>query len=354
MKKISALLSFAVLCTLSAKEITDHLDNKIELKEAPKKIIIQGILPLTSVFTVFNGGNSELIGIPLSAKKAAQYSLLDKFFPNTKNISTEFDGGIDANAEAIMAANPDAVFYRTDYKPVADKLLAAKIPAIGFSTSKFGQDAIKTFDAWLSLLGDIMGKEDKAKGIVEHAYEVQQHVKNRVENGIAKEGGKKLRAIALFRFKNGVINVSGKKSFSSFWFANTGLENAYTGEKGSEQISLEELYALDPDIIFITNFTSLQPKDMEKPIENIDFSKLKAVQDKRVYKFPLGMYRYSPPASEVPLVFKWMAKTAYPQHFTDMNLEQEIKDFYKRFYDITLSDEDVHSILNPASEAGDV
>ena len=47
------------------------------------------------------------------------------------------------------------------------------------------------------------------------------------------------------------------------------------------------------------------------------------------------------------LFTEWMAFNAYPDRFSDMAIEDEIKRFYSEILDYKLSDEDVQGILNP-------
>ena len=44
----------------------------------------------------------------------------------------------------------------------------------------------------------------------------------------------------------------------------------------------------------------------------------------------------------------WLAKVLYPENFTELNLEDEVKKFYLKFYRYELSDEELKGILNPA------
>lgn len=60
---------------------------------------------------------------------------------------------------------------------------------------------------------------------------------------------------------------------------------------------MEQIYAWNPDIIFITNFTETQPADLlENKVDGQDWSQVKAVQEGKVYKIPLGIYRWFPPS----------------------------------------------------------
>ena len=47
----------------------------------------------------------------------------------------------------------------------------------------------------------------------------------------------------------------------------------------------------------------------------------------------------------------WMAKTLYPDLFEDIDLNQEVKDYYMEIYGVTLTDEDVEAMYAPSSEA---
>ena len=115
---------------------------------------------------------------------------------------------------------------------------------------------------------------------------------------------------------------------------------------------MEQIYEWDPDIIYITNFSPYQPEDLiNNTIEGNDWSSVKAVKEGKVYKFPLGMYRWFPPASDTPLVLKWLATKNQPELFADIDMEQEVRDYYKRFYNVELTDEDIDQIFNPSSEA---
>ena len=77
---------------------------------------------------------------------------------------------------------------------------------------------------------------------------------------------------------------------------------------------------------------------------------MKAVQDKKVYKIPLGIYRWFPPSGDAPLMLKWMANHNQPELF-DYDMNDEIKTYYKDFYNFDVTDDEVETILHPSSEA---
>jgi iron complex transport system substrate-binding protein len=65
------------------------------------------------------------------------------------------------------------------------------------------------------------------------------------------------------------------------------------------------------------------------------------------------MYRWYPPSSDSPLSLLWLAKQNHPDLFADIDLPEEIKKYFIRFYNVELTDEDIVKIMNPPREAAD-
>jgi iron complex transport system substrate-binding protein len=118
-------------------------------------------------------------------------------------------------------------------------------------------------------------------------------------------------------------------------------------------INMEQVYEWDPEIIFITNFTPTMPDDLfYNRIGGDDWSSVTAVQNRQVYKLPLGAYRTFTPGVDTPLTLRWMAIHMFPELFDDIDIAEEARDYYQRFFDITLTDSDIEAMFNPPREAG--
>ena len=70
----------------------------------------------------------------------------------------------------------------------------------------------------------------------------------------------------------------------------------------------------------------------------------RAAQEKRVYKMPLGGYRWDPPNQESPLTWMWLAELLHPDLF-DFDLRAEMRDAYRVLYDYELTDADIDGII---------
>ena len=82
-----------------------------------------------------------------------------------------------------------------------------------------------------------------------------------------------------------------------------------------------------------------------------DWSPVEAVKQKAVRKLPLGMYRWYVTCSDSALMLLWMAKENHPELFEDIDMNRTVKDFYKRFYGLSLSDGEAASVFRPKREA---
>ena len=329
--------------------VVDHTGREVELPKEINRIVISSILPLPSVYCLFEGSAEKLVGIHPSSMAAAKNSILPQVVPDIVDVNTDFLQGGELNIEELLNLKPDVVFYNASNTDEYEKLAAAGIPAVGFATANWDYDCVETFENWVKLLGEVLGEEDKAAGIAEYGHQVYDEIQATLADAGEIE---KPKVLILFNYANGVIKTSGDHFFGQYWIDATGGVNVAADLQGTPEINMEQIYEWNPDIIYITNFSPYQPEDLiNNTIEGNDWSSVKAVKEGKVYKFPLGMYRWFPPASDTPLVLKWLATKNQPELFADIDMEQEVRDYYKRFYNVELTDEDIDQIFNPSSEA---
>lgn len=334
----------------TTRTIIDHAGNEVVIPAEINRVVISSIMPLPSVFCLFDGAAEKIVGMDPSSMAAAKNSILPKIHPEILEANTQFIKEGNLNIEELLKLKPDVVLYSADKTADYEALKKAGIPAIAFSTSKFKFDTVATFDNWISLFGDIFGQQETAKAIADYGYEVKDEITKTLQ--AAGDSLVKPKVLILFRYDNGTIKTSGSNFFGQYWLETTGAINVASDLKGMAEINMEQVYQWSPDIIYITNFSPYQPEDLyQNTIDGFDWSVVKAVKDKKVYKFPLGMYRWFPPASDTPLAMQWLATKNHPELFKDLDMTQELKKYYKRFYNYDLTEDEVQQIFNPSSEA---
>ncbi len=333
------------------RTIVDHLGNEVVIPAEINTIVTTSITPMPSVYCMFAGSAERLIGMSPSSKAAAENSLLAEIMPEICDVSTDFMTGGEVNVEELLAMNPDIVFVNASQEEEYNKLAAAGLTVIAVSTTEWGSDSVETFEGWITLLGEVLGEEDKAAGITEYGREVYNMIQERVAT---VEESERARIMFLYNYKNGTIKTSGNNHFGQYWAEASGAINvAQDHDARGLEINMEQIYEWDPDMIFITNFVPYLAEDLynNAGCEGHDWSVVRAVQEENVYKCPLGVYRWYPPSSDTPLMLLWLAQTIYPELFEDIDLEQEMKEYYMNFYNIELTDEDIEKIFNPTREA---
>lgn len=331
------------------RTITDHTGAEVEIPSELKRIVISSILPLPSVYCFYRGSSEGLVGMHPSSMAAAENSFLTTVYPEIRDIDTSFVKNGQINIEELMALKPDVVFYSATNTEEREMYDNAGIPAVGFATNLSDFNTIETYADWIQLLGDIFGEEEKALELINDGRDVEKEIKEKT-NELATAD--KPRVLILFNYANGKIVTSGKNFFGQYWIDTAGGVNVAQELNGRPEINMEQIYEWNPDMIFITNFSDVIPEDIiNNKIEGNNWSEVKAVREGKVYKFPLGMYRWFPPASDTPLSLQWLAKTIQPEVFKDLDIDNKIKEYYKKHYKIELSDEDLQKIYNPSREA---
>lgn len=317
----------------------------------PKRVVIT-FWPMGSAYTLFQGSAETIVGMDPNMVNVAKLSLLTKIDPKVADVRSDFmnnDGVI--NEEALIGLNPDLALipaYATEQRAILEKL---EIPTLVFTVTTADFNTVETFMSWIDLLGEALGKQSKATQIREYGKSVLDEIAERTKD--VKEEDKP-RALLLINYNEGGKSTSGKNQFARFQLEASGARHvAADVEETFIKLDMEQIYEWNPDIIYITTFSPMMPEDLynNTAVEGDDWSVVKAVQEKNVHKFPLGIFHWYPPSADAPLALLWLAKNNHPDLFADVDLNQRVKEYYKNMYDIELTDEEVESIFASTRKA---
>lgn len=332
--------------------ITDQAGDTVTVPKNAQRIAVCGILPLPSVLAVFFDSADRLVGIPPEAMAAAKNGLLGEIYPDILDAKTGYTSGSDINTEELLSLAPDVVFYSADNKKMGETLKNSGFAAVGISANIHGYDCIKTLNSWLDILGQIYPENDKANTVSAYSQQMLDVISERTKVLTDEE---RKNAFFLFKYSESTIMTSGDNFFGDWWLEAVGAKNVAKELSGDNQqtVNIEQVYAWNPEIIFITNFNTASPDDLyNNTVGSYDWSGIDAVSSKKVYKMPLGMYRSFTPGVDTPITLLWMAKTIYPELFADIDIIDETKTYYRTLFGIELTDEQANSIFNPSKDAG--
>ncbi|MDO5095233.1 MAG: ABC transporter substrate-binding protein [Peptostreptococcaceae bacterium] len=336
--------------TKQTRIVVDQTGESVEVPTEINRVVI-AFQPFGSIYPLFVGSADSVVGTLPGSLDAAEYSLLSKAYPKILEVDTSFYQNDEINVESVLNLKPDLVLYMAGDEKQKQAYKDAGIPALGFRVDAGDFNTVETYNGWIKILGEAFGMEDKAKEIIEYTTKDYEEIQKRL-SALKPEDKKKVLILNGYSASNMI--TSGGKQFPHFWAIGSGginvAEGAFTGNK---PINMEQVYEWQPDIIYLSTFSPYEPQDLinNQAKEGDDWSNINAVKNGRVYKYPLGMFRWYPPNSESILSLWWMSQNNYPELFSDFDLKAKVKDYYSRFYSYELTDEEYEQIFRPDSRA---
>jgi len=292
------------------------------------------------------------VGIHPVSMSAAKSGLLGELYPEILKADTSFMQGDQLNLEALIALKPDVVFYNDSSTELGASLKNAGLPAVAVSATKWNYDILETYNQWIALLSQVFPDQDKSSAVADYSAQMLKTVRERTKD---VSGSDQKKVLFLFKYDDKQMITSGKNFFGQNWCDDVNAVNVagdMQQNNANAVINMEQVYQWNPDVIFITNFTPTQPDDLyNNKIGSDDWSGVKAVQNKQVYKMPLGTYRTYTPGVDTPVTLLWLAQQVYPDKFADMDLSKTTRDYYEKIYGVTLTDEQVEKMFHPSSAA---
>lgn len=190
--------------------------------------------------------------------------------------------GYTANPEAILALEPDVIL--TGYAPEAAEQLARETSIPVISVYYLSQGLVNdSFLKAVQLAGTVLGREERAKAIVDFIENVQADLQRRVQN----RGGDTGPTVY-----PGAVTFSGAHGFAGTYsrFGPLAVLGARSisdrpDREGFYETDLEFVLQQDPDLIF------LDPGNLSIVAEEVKskrdyFASLKAVKTGNVYAMP--------------------------------------------------------------------
>lgn len=329
-------------------KVVDHAGNEVEVPNTIDAIVIDQIPILSTYMAYWQGKAPYIVGYAGSLKQTIEGTVLKDIAPELLDASNTVHAQSDINTEEIVKLNPDVIFYNASNKQHYEQLSKTGIPCVGFATvnMKNNADPIERYAQWLRLLEDVFGEKGKMDDFINHGFDMAKSVEDKIAT-IPED--KRPSAMILWKVAKTTPVISGNGDFGYYWLQRLGVKNVAENSDKFSQTTMEQIYEWNPDILFLDGPGLLPQLTTDIVLNNkydgMDFSPLKAVENKRVYNTKLGMWNWFTPNSDAPLVLMWLAKNTYPDVFADMDLNTEIKNYYKTYYNYDLTDEQVEDMF---------
>ncbi|MEQ5392773.1 ABC transporter substrate-binding protein [Proteus sp. fly-1013] len=244
------------------------------------------------------------------------------------------------DAESLVKLQPQVVFV-TNYAPkeMIDKISTLGIPVVAISLRKEVNDDKSTLNPTLQneeqayneglkegilLIGDIVNKSENAQALVNDTFKQREQVSQRLQD-IPKE--QRVRAY----MANPDLTTYGSGKYTGLMMEHAGAFNvAASTVKGYKQVSLEQVIAWDPEVIFIQD---RYPQVVDEIKQDTRWQVISAVKNNRIYLMPEYAKAWGYPMPEAMAIGElWMAKKLYPEKFSDIDIQKAANDWYQKFY----------------------
>lgn len=339
--KISKLL-FAVLClscvlglTACGKASEDEMITITDCSGAevtiPKNIErVIAVHPSCVEFMTAMGQADKIIGTHGSVLgQSWAYLFYDGF-----NDMTLY--GYKPTAEEIYAADVDLVIVKN--AAYAETLRDDGIPAI-----YFGYNNIDELYFAVDMLGDIFGKEAKSFGDKWKAYTDDTIKKIQKEvSGLSEADKRNIYYINASVNPGDLYTTYGGNSFVEYWLNTIGANCVTSPYPDIEELDKEVVLSLKPDTVFISGYAEYTRLD--EITSDALWSDVEAVKNGEIYLMPTSLVSFERFAVELPMLLNYSANKIYPD-LHSFDALSEMKAFYKDFYGVEFTDEQVNNMI---------
>ena len=316
------------------RTVTDAAGNVVEVPANITKIAVTP-LPWSSVIYAIDGSSERIAALNPgalggTAYKGQFFEILDPSYGSIN--STAIGKDFSINMEEIVKMGVQAVVI-WDYQEDEAK----QLKELGIAPVMVKNETVEELQSSFRAVGELLGKEDRAQQFIDLYGNIYNEIQSYQDQVSSAEKPKVLY------LRNSDLKLQGNDNFIKEALELAGADNVAAD---SSEITMEDIIQINPDIILLSWFDDFTPDDLyNNAIDGQDWSSVKAVQEKRVYKTPIGIYRYDAPGVETPLMMEWLATMIQPEIFSDIDIKAEIADYYKTYFNIDLSEENLAQIL---------
>ncbi|WP_326909512.1 ABC transporter substrate-binding protein [Sedimentibacter sp. MB31-C6] len=322
------------------RTVVDMAGRSVEIPANVEKIYATGTLGTILIQTLapesIAGLNSEMSEMEL--KYLGDTNKATPVLGSWKG--TQYNG----NIEEFLMVKPDVIINMGDVSEAYISDTEEIEKQTGIPVLMVDGSIDKTAEAY-TFLGEILNKEDRAKKLSDYFTKTMSNVKG-VINNIPEEkrvkvyyamGPKGLETELRGTINSEIIEIAGGLNVAS---------SNWKSESRRIQVSLEQVILENPDVVIISIDGDSNHQVYKDITNSSSWGVINAVNDGKVYEIPGIPYDWinRPPSVNRIIGIKWLANILYPDKY-EIDVKQEIKDFFELYYLYDITDEEIEEIL---------
>jgi iron complex transport system substrate-binding protein len=320
-----AILAFIATTAASAQDalrsITDSAGRRVEIPQRISRVLAAG--PPASIL-LYTLAPEQMIGV----RELPEYGRLT-------------GRGGTANLENVLKFKPDLIIDIGSIAPTYVSLAnnvqeQTKIPYVLLD------GAFDKTPEMYRLLGDLLGVQDRAEQLARYADETLNGLRTRIAAIPDAERPRVYYGRGVNGLETGLAGSINLEVLERLAAVNVA---AVAGTGGLTKVSIEQVLSWNPDVIL-----ALDPAFYQSVASDPLWASVKAVQNKRIYLAPNLPYGWfdAPPGVNRLIGVRWLGTILYPKQFPE-KLEETTRQFYKLFYQVDLTDEQIAALLTTAT-----
>lgn len=332
----TTLLVLAPFYSQAARQVTDQLGRQITIPDRVDRVVV--LQHQTLNLLVQLDATNTMVGI-LGNWKQQLGDGYQRLVPQLATIPALGDL-THVDVEKLVALHPQVVFV-TNYAPkeMIDQIQNLGIAVIAISLRSGDekqqgelnpqlQNEDQAYNQGLKdgirLIGEVVNHQPQAEALIKATFDERQQTADRLKDIPAE---RRIRAY----MANPDLTTYGSGKYTGLMMAHAGALNvAAATVKGFKQVSMEQIIAWNPQVIFVQD---RYPKVIDEINQQPAWQAVDAVKNHRVYLMPEYAKAWGYPMPEaLALGELWMAKKLYPEKFSDIDMQKRADSWYQRFY----------------------
>jgi iron complex transport system substrate-binding protein len=308
--------------------IVDALGRTVEFAGPPQRIVVAGRSSLTIVETLFlfPEAAERVAGFVVGRQNPGDFlQFVDPDFD--QKVSLE----VEAGPEQIAPLKPDAVIVRSF---MAEKL-GKTLEQVGLPVVYLDLETPEQYFRDVTTLGKLFGNEARASEI-QSFYQARLDRLDEALGGLGDD--QKPRVLVVQYSEQGGEVALNVPSASWLQTIETELSGGLPIWKEAAQgggwtiVNFEQIAAWDPDVIFLISYKADPSQVVERLRSDPRWQALGAVKEGRLHAFAGDIFSWDQPDPRWILGVTWMASRVHPERLADLDLIDEVIQFFGQMY----------------------
>jgi len=309
-------------------EVVDALGRTITFDELPQRIVIpgKGSWMVGHPLYLFPEASERLTAMEERRGNVSDFiPLIDPDFNDKPRLEQ------DSAPEQIVPLKPDAVIV----KSYMQERLGNPLEEVGIPVVYVELETPEQYFNDITTMGQLLGNEERAKEVISFYQARLDRLSERVKD--IGDADKPDVLVVQHISKGGEVafQVAPPSWMQTIQVKRAGGNPVWADDVeggGWSVVNLEQIAAWDPDKIFVVAFKADPDALVGELKADPTWQELRAVQNGELYAFPADLYGWDVPDPRWILGMTWAATKTHPGLFSDVDMMQEVYDFYGELY----------------------